>query len=170
LHGKEGAWSDFFGHVDEGGVVAEPERIFGVHDERTFGAGTDFVAGIIEEKKGASFVGVAVIGIDGDGEELDGDDAAIGGPGEGLDEIGEGFVAEGEFFSGEEAAALAVGFEEEDVVALVVVPLGFVQATDGEGDATIGGVGEGGDFLVHDDERLIEILGAGGRREEVKEG
>jgi hypothetical protein len=171
LHGEEGAGSDILGHVDEGGVVSEPERIFGVHDERPFAAGTEFVAGIVEEKKGTSLVGVAVIGIDSDSEELNGDDAAVGRPREGLDEIGEGLIAEGEFFSGEEAAALAVGFEEEDVVALVVVLFGFVHAADGEGDAAVGGVGEGGDFLVNVDEGLIEVLGGGGERgEEEEEG
>ena len=114
VHGEEGAWGDFFGHVDEGGVVAEPKGIFGVHDKRLFAAGTDFVAGIVEEKEGASFVGVAVIGVDSDGKELDGDDAAIGRPGKGFDEIGERFIAKREFFTGEETAALAIGFEQED--------------------------------------------------------
>ena len=121
LHGKEGSGGDFFGEVNEGGVIAEPEGILGVHHEGLLAAGTQFMAGVVEEKKSAGLVGGAAFRIRGDGVELNGKDAAIGRPGEGFDEIGEGLVAESEFFAGEEAAALAVGVEEENVVALEFV-------------------------------------------------
>jgi hypothetical protein len=91
---------------------------------------------------------------------------AVGGPGERFDEIGEGLVAKSEFFAGEEAAAMAAGVKEKDVVALEVVFFGFVDAADGEGNAAIGGVGEGGDIIVDVDEGLFEVLGAGGAKEE----
>ena len=162
LQGEEGAGGDLLGEVDEGGVIAEPEGILSVHHEGFLAAGTQFVAGIVEEKKSAGLVGGAAFGIGGDGVELHGEDVAVGGPGEGFDEIGERLVAKSEFFAGEEAAAMAAGFEEKDVVALEVVFFGFVDAADGEGNAAIGGVGEGGDFIVDVDEGLVEILGAGG--------
>jgi len=173
LHGKEGAGGDFLHEVNEGGVVAEPEGILGVHHEGFLAAGTQLVAGIVEEKKSAGLLGGAAFGIRSDGEELHGEDVAVGRPGEGFDEIGEGLVAKSEFFASEEAAALAVGVEKKDVVALEVVFFGLVDASDGEGNAAIGGVGEGGDIIVDVDEGLVEILGASGgegNQEEQKGG
>ena len=122
------------------------------------------MAGIVEKKKSAGLVGRA-FRIGSDGIELHGEDVAVGRPGEGFDEIGEGLVAKCEFFASEEAAALAVSVEEKDVVALEVVFFCFVDAADGEGDAAIGGVGEGGDIIVDVDEGLVEVLGtSGGKR------
>jgi len=167
--GEELAGGDLFGEVDERGVIAEPEGIFGVHHEGFLAAGTQFVAGVVEEQKSTGLVGRTAFGIGGDGVELHGEDVAVGGPGEGFDEIGEGLVAKSEFFAGEEAAAMAAGVKEKDVVALEVVFFGFVDAADGEGDTAIGGVGEGGDIIVDVDEGLVEVLGARDG-EEVKEG
>ena len=163
---EELAGGDLFGEVDERGVIAEPEGIFGVHHERFLAAGTQFVAGVVKEQKSAGLVGRAALGIGGDGVELHGEDMAVGGPGEGFDEIGERLVAESEFFAGEEAAAMAAGVKEKDVVALEVVLFCFVDAADREGDAAIGGVGEGGDIIVDVDKGLFEVLGAGGGKEE----
>jgi len=160
--GEELAGGDLFGEVDEGGVIAEPEGIFGVHHERFLAAGTQFVAGVVEEQKSTGLVGRAAFGIGGDGVELHGEDMAVGRPGEGFDEIGERLVAESEFFAGEEAAAMTAGVEEKDVIALEVVFFCFVDAADGESNAAIGGVSEGGDIIVDVDEGLVEVLGASG--------
>ena len=168
--GEELAGGDLFGEVDEGGVIAEPQGIFSVHHKGFLAAGTQFVAGVVEEQKSAGLVGRAAVGIRRDGVELHGEDVAVGGPGEGFDEIGERLVAKSEFFAREEAAAMAAGAEEKDVVALQVVFFCFVDAADGEGNAAIGGVGEGGDIVVDVDEGLVEVLGAsGGEGREEKE-
>jgi len=75
----------------------------------------------------------------------------------------------GEFLAFKEAFALAAGFEEPDIVALEVVFFGFEHAANGEDDVAVGGVGEGGDFLVDVGDWFVEVLGVGGGRE-AKEG
>jgi len=100
---------------------------------------------------------------------LDGDDVGVGRPGEGFDLVGEELVFVGELLAFEEALAFAAGFEEPDVVALEIVLFGFEHAADGEDDVAVGGVGEGGDFLVDVGDGFVEVLGGGGGRE-VKEG
>ena len=127
------------------------------------------MAGVVEEQKSAGLLGGTAVGIRSDGVELHGEVVAVGRPGEGFDKIGEGLVAKSEFFASEEAAALAVGVQEENVVALEVVLFGFVQAADGKGDAAIGSVGKGGDIIVNVDDGLVEILGARGGEGKEKE-
>src|SRR5260370_19347887 len=69
------------------------------------------------------------------------------------------------FLSFEETAALAASVLDPDVVVLKrVVDFCFPLAIDGIDDASVGGVGEGGDFFVDGLEGLVEILGAGGRQ------
>jgi hypothetical protein len=68
----------------------------------------------------------------------------------------------------ENAVALAVGFLEPDVVVFEIVELGFELVIDGKGDGVVGTEGESGDFLIDGTERIVEILGAGGRKKEKR--
>jgi hypothetical protein len=63
-----------------------------------------------------------------------------------------------EFVALEEAAALAVGVLDPDVVVLQIVFFGLDVVPDGVGDAAIGGEREGGDFFVDVLDGLVEIL------------
>jgi len=148
-------------------VVAEPEGSAGFQDERIFAGGMKFAAGIIEEEEGGSVLAGPGVGIHGGGEKLDGDDVSVGRPGEGFDLVGEELVFVGELLAFEEALAFAAGFEEPDVVALEIVLFGFEHAADGEDDVAVGGVGEGGDFLVDVGYGFVEVLGGGGKREKI---
>jgi hypothetical protein len=129
----------------------------------------EFAAGVVEEEESRGILTCAGIGIHAGGEELDGDDVGVGGPGEGFDLVGEEFFVVGKLLAFEEAFAFAAGFEEPDVIALEIVFFGFEHAADGKDHVAVGSVGEGGDFLVDVGNGLVEVLGAGGKRE-VKEG
>src|SRR6202040_2412345 len=54
------------------------------------------------------------------------------------------------------------------VVLERVVEFCFHSAIDGIDDAAVGGVGEGGDFLVDGLERFVEVLGRRGRSKKEK--
>ncbi|OLC95315.1 MAG: hypothetical protein AUH86_12230 [Acidobacteria bacterium 13_1_40CM_4_58_4] len=87
---------------------------------------------------------------------------AVGRPAEPIDHIAERLIAAREFLAFEEAAALAAGVLEPDVIVLEVILLGFELAVNRVGNAAVGSEGEGGDFFVDGLEGLVEILGAGG--------
>ena len=136
------------GEIDEGEVVAQPEGKFRVHHQGILAVGAEFAAGVFEEQESRGVFAGAGVGIHGSGEELDGDDVAVGRPGEGFDLVGEKFLIVCEFLAFENAFALAAGLHDPDVVALEIVFFIFKHAADGEDDAAIGGVGEGGDVFV----------------------
>jgi len=135
----------------------------GVEDDVVAFVEADFVAGVIEKKRLEGVLGLAGVVDDGGGEKLREDEMTVGGPAEGVDEVAEGLRAASVFLAFEESAALAVGFLEPDIVVLEVVGSCFEFAIDGIDDAAVGGVGEGGDFVVDGLERFVKILGAGGK-------
>jgi len=153
------------GEVDERLAVAKPDGELRIQDQRILAVRAKFVAVVFEEEDGRGVFAGAGVGIHGSGEERDGDDVVIGGPGEGVHLIGEELLAIGELLAFEDALVFAAGLHDPDVVALHIVFFGFEHAADGVDDAAVGGVGEGGDFVVDGDGWLVEVLGSDGGRE-----
>ena len=90
---------------------------------------------------------------------------AVGRPAEPIDQIAEDLRAARIFLSFEETAAFAAEVLDPDVVVLErVVDFCFHPAIDGINDAAVRSVGEGSDVFVDGLERLVEVLGAGGRQ------
>src|SRR2546429_6509340 len=90
---------------------------------------------------------------------------AVGRPAEPVDDIAEDLRASRIFLSFKDAAALSASVLDPDVVVLErVVDFCFHPAIDGINDAAVRSVGEGSDVFVDGLERLVEVLGAGGRQ------
>src|ERR1700687_2580663 len=164
LQGEEQAGLQGFREVSDGGVIGQTDAVGGVRDYAVTFVDADFLAGVIEEKSLEGVFGLAGIVDNGGGEELGENHAAVGRPAEGIDEIAERVIPARVFLAFEETAALAASVLDPDVVVLErVVEFCFDSAIDGIDDAAIGGVGEGGDFLVDGLERLFKVFGFGGR-------
>jgi hypothetical protein len=148
FQGEELARLHGFREIDDCGVVGKEEWSGGVEDYAVAFVDADLVAGVVEEQRLEGVFGFTGIVDDGGGEEFGEYHAAVGRPAEGIDDVTERPVAAAVFLAFEQAAALAVGILEPDVIMLEVVFLGFEIAMDGEGDAAIGGIGEGGDVFV----------------------
>src|SRR5260370_1362705 len=125
----------------------------------------DFPAGVVEEHRLEGIFRLTAVIENRRGEKLREDEMTVGGPAERVDEIAEGLIAARILLPFEETTALATCVLDPDVVVLErVVDFRFHSAVDGIDDAAVGGVGEGGDFLVDGLERFVEILGFGGRQ------
>ncbi len=122
------------------------------------------MAGIVEEHGLEGVFGPAGIVDDGSGEKFGENHAAVGRPAEGIDDVTERTITTSELLAFEETTALAARILKPNIVVLEVVFFGLEMAIDGIGDAAVGGVGEGGDFLVDGLEWLVEILSFGGRQ------
>src|SRR5260370_8908182 len=143
-----------FGELDDGGVVGKEEGSGGVEDYAVAFVDADLVAGVVEEQRLEGVFGFTGIVDDGGGEEFGEYHAAVGRPAEGIDDLTERPVAAAVFLAFEQAAALAVGVLEPNVIMLDVVFLGFEIAMDGEGDAAVGGIGERRDAVIDRQYRL----------------
>jgi hypothetical protein len=166
--GKEHTRLESFGEVDDGVAVEEKSSVRTVTNDAVAFAKMQFVAGVVEGQGDHGVFGAVGFVIDGGGEELGEDEMAVGRPVEGVGGVGKEFVAASVFGAFEKAALLAVGFHEPDVVVLEVEFFGFDVAADAVDDAAVRGKAEGGDLFVDGLERLVEILGVGGEREEKR--
>src|SRR5260370_34549914 len=165
LHGEEQAGLDGFRKEGDGGVVGQAGGVGGVEDYVVTFVDMDFPAGVVEEHCLEGVFRLTGVIENRRGEKLREDEMPVGGPAERVDEIAERLIAARVFLPFEEAAAFAVGVLKPDVVVLKrVVDFCFHSAVDGIDDAAVGGVGEGGDFVVDGLERFVEILGFGGRQ------
>ncbi len=101
--------------------------------------------------------------VDGGDEKLGKEIAAVGRPADGIGEIAEQLVVARVFLAFQETMAMAASILDPEVVVLEVVLLGFELVIDGKGDSVVGTEGKRGDFVVDGTERVVEVLGAGGR-------
>ncbi len=127
----------------------------------------DFLAAVLE-REGLERVFGAAFFDDAGGEKLGEEEVAIGRPVERVYSVGEELIATSKFIALENAAALAIGVLNKDVVVLKVVFFGFDVAADGVDDAAVGGEAESGDLVVDVLERLVEVLGARNRGSATK--
>src|SRR5260370_18822829 len=165
LHGEEQAGLDGFRKEGVGGVVGQHGGVGGVEDYVVTFVDMDLLGGVGEEHCLEGVFRLTGVIENRRGEKLREDEMPVGGPAERVDEIAERLIAARVFLPFEEAAAFAVGVLKPDVVVLKrVVDFCFHSAVDGIDDAAVGSVGEGGNFLVDGLERLVEILGFGGRQ------
>ena len=162
FEGEEQARFYGFGEKVDGDVVGEEERVGSVGNEAVAFGDVDFFAAVVEEKSLEGVFGFAGVVDDGRGEKFGEDDAAVGGEAERISDVAEGLVAASEFLAFEEAAMLAAGVLQPNVIVFEVVELGFEIAVNGVDDAAVGSVGEGGDVFVDGLERLVEVLSASG--------
>jgi len=178
--------------IGDGRIVDEEDRVFGVVNERIVAAEADFLAGVVDDEGHEFVLSLAGLVDDERGEKLREEIAAIGRPTEavhrirkrGVGEIEFGielaffpgdrfFVAvdedgvfiDGKFRAFEDAAALAVGVLNPDVVVLEIVFFVVNVAADAESDATVGRDGEGGEFFVDGEGGFVELLGGGTKNE-----
>src|SRR5579883_127076 len=166
--GEEDAGLEGFGEIDKGTAVGKPHGVAGVLDETVRATGAGFAAIVLDGEGVDGVFGFSRFVENGRGEELSKEIFSAWGPAKGVHDVGEGLSATEEFFALEDAATLAAGFLDPDIVVLEVVLLGLKAAIYGVNDAAIGGKGEGGDFVVDGLQRLIDFLGLErdcGRRE-----
>jgi hypothetical protein len=127
------------------------------------------MAAFVQHKRLEGIFRFAAVVDDRRDKKLREDEMPIRGPAERVDQIAEGLRAARVFLAFEEAAALAVGFLEPNVVVLErVEDFCFDFAIGGVNDAAVRSVGEGGDVLVDGLERLVEVLGWSGRKKEKR--
>src|SRR5215472_12582579 len=170
LQGEERQCRDGLGEVSDGVVVRQEGGVGGTKNEIVTFGDADFAAGIVEEKRlvrVGAFAGVGVL--HGGNKELDEKVVSVGRPAKRIHQVAEKSIAARVFLAFEKTAALAaIRFLNPDIVVLEVVEFGFDVVVGGEGEAPVGSEGEAGDFFVDGLERLVEVLGAGGTREEKR--
>ena len=148
-----------FGEVSDGVAVHEPLSRSGIENEVFALGDAEFVTGIVEEKSLKGVFGSAGVIGNGGGDEAREDKTATRGPLKRVNDVAESLRAARIFGAFEDAAALAAGFLNPDVVAAEFVLFCFEHAASGEDDTAVGGDGEGGDVFVDVMERFVEILG-----------